>query len=928
MNNLGPSHIRSSAWLWCMWPLLLISTAIASPGRSPILVVGETTLEAKKADLSICNIGNQTHWELQLIYQPEQEGTAHFFFPLPEKSILKGVGMLPTDSAFYSAPMGHDQIPKQIRMPYEALSFAGQQVIFGKFKVNGQDQLVLTIAWRQNLGYHRGDFSFKNSLDFLGSPDTLQLAIRFSKQRFAPLVRSSTIPLKFRRFQGDFLARQTIVHPRRPGLLEISLPAKPEEPRAWIGSGNDTLPFAVECIFSSPNSFRKKPRSLDVFWDCSFSGGHRNISRELAVLESYLRNLEDVQVRVHPLAHLFLTPQAFQVVDGDATELLSYLKGLVYDGHPTNQEKWPVIPGDEVLLFPGANPRLVSHPNNLGRQVYCLQSTSILNKYINTLPTSSHLLDLNITSKRGILDQMDREVVSLEVMPDQHLFDVQVHASDKTPEVFMVTGKFLRGKKNLNLVLKASNRTLAKHSVPLPESASSDPGTTILINRGLFPTPFLPRLVNLQPPTGSPPDSRVPEPDDLVFRQGILQETWTDLSQWYDGLAPPIYATGEPGGNWPVPAPRPNWELEDGFYAMTFPRVRMEEGELIAVDQETSSGDQIWVQHRRQEARWGDLANNGFWLAADLDKDKLLQELDQPPGWQQSASYLDTLVNATEQPWQAYAALRKQWQASPSFFIDAADHFIRLGEIDHAEIVLSNLLAPGHEAPEVLRAAAHRLQALGRDDLALLFFERVYQARPGIPPVIRDCALALAQQGQWQAALNRLLEALYSPPELFRQQSPGLRSILLTELNHLLAASEVPLDRSQIPSGWVRPLPLDLRVVIDWNRSDTDVDLWVTDPNGEKCNFDLPFTQLGGKLAGDVTDGFGPEAFALKDAAPGKYLIEVEYDDDPELKLSGPSFVKVTIFTDYGRPTEQKQVIPLRLEKTSDQVQVATVEIH
>ena len=30
-------------------------------------------------------------------------------------------------------------------------------------------------------------------------------------------------------------------------------------------------------------------------------------------------------------------------------------------------------------------------------------------------------------------------------------------------------------------------------------------------------------------------------------------------------------------------------------------------------------------------------------------------------------------------------------------------------------------------------------------------------------------------------------------------------------------------------------MPVDLRIVMNWNMNNTDIDLWVTDPNEEKC---------------------------------------------------------------------------------------------
>ena len=42
----------------------------------------------------------------------------------------------------------------------------------------------------------------------------------------------------------------------------------------------------------------------------------------------------------------------------------------------------------------------------------------------------------------------------------------------------------------------------------------------------------------------------------------------------------------------------------------------------------------------------------------------------------------------------------------------------------------------------------------------------------------------------------------------------------------------------------------------NWNKDNTDIDLWVTDPNGEKCMYNHKSTEIGGRLSDDFTGGF------------------------------------------------------------------------
>jgi len=100
---------------------------------------------------------------------------------------------------------------------------------------------------------------------------------------------------------------------------------------------------------------------------------------------------------------------------------------------------------------------------------------------------------------------------------------------------------------------------------------------------------------------------------------------------------------------------------------------------------------------------------------------------------------------------------------------------------------------------------------------------------------------------------------------------------------------------------------VDVRVVIDWNHNDTDIDLWVFEPNGEKCFFSNRRTKIGGLMSNDMTEGFGPEQYVLKKAKKGVYKIDVNYYSSSQQKISGPTFLKVTTFLHYGRKNELKK---------------------
>jgi len=125
----------------------------------------------------------------------------------------------------------------------------------------------------------------------------------------------------------------------------------------------------------------------------------------------------------------------------------------------------------------------------------------------------------------------------------------------------------------------------------------------------------------------------------------------------------------------------------------------------------------------------------------------------------------------------------------------------------------------------------------------------------------------------------------------------------------------------------VRNLPLDLRVVLTWDADNTDIDLWVTDPNGERAYYGNRLTYQGGRMSMDFTGGYGPEEFSLKRAKPGRYRIEAQYYGDRRQAITGPTTLQVKLATKFGLPDEQERLVTLRLSGRSEVVLVGEFEV-
>jgi hypothetical protein len=233
--------------------------------------------------------------------------------------------------------------------------------------------------------------------------------------------------------------------------------------------------------------------------------------------------------------------------------------------------------------------------------------------------------------------------------------------------------------------------------------------------------------------------------------------------------------------------------------------------------------------------------------------------------------------------------------------------------------VLSNLAEIDIENRQLLRMLAYRLLEAKEPALAAGVFGKVRELAPYEPQSIRDLAIANNAMGKRQEAAELLYEVARRK---WDSRFPDINVIALTELNALIATADKALDTAAFDSRLIRNLPSDIRVVLTWDTDNTDMDLWVTDPDGEQCYYQNQLTRQGGAMSADCTGGYGPEEFMLRKAKPGVYRVEADYYGSSQQVLSGEVTLSVALTTDFGTAAQKEQVVTMRLKQEKDRILV------
>jgi hypothetical protein len=193
------------------------------------------------------------------------------------------------------------------------------------------------------------------------------------------------------------------------------------------------------------------------------------------------------------------------------------------------------------------------------------------------------------------------------------------------------------------------------------------------------------------------------------------------------------------------------------------------------------------------------------------------------------------------------------------------------------------------------------------------------------PQSHRDLALALAANGERQQAVERMYEVVVRD---WDSRFSEIELVALNELNQIVATSPEPLDTAFVDRRLLRNLTLDLRVALAWDSDNSDMDLWVTDPNGERAYYGNRLTYQGGQMSQDFTGGYGPEQFSLRNAKPGKYKVEANYFGSRQQLVTGATTLMLRLTTHWGTVKQKDQMVTMRLKDRAETVLVGEFEVR
>ena len=830
------------------------------------------------------------------------------------------------------------------------------------YPIPAQGTRQVLIRYAETLKKRAGRLVYRLPLEYADTLDNFRLDLNVVGAKGAPeKTRGQLDDLNFKPGNNGYHAQVSRDRYAGRGVLELDIPPAPGA-QAYTQVFDAKTYFYADLPVPAREAARTLPAVVGLVWDSSGSGAARDHGREFALLDAYFRRMKNGEVRLTRIRDSAEAAQSFSIVNGNWQALRAALESTAYDG-ATNLGAFvadSAIP--EYLLFSDGL-------SNFGARTLTalrvpLYSVSASNKSDPTFLTrlaedsGGRFIDLLADSAR----EAERKLLFATTR-------VSILAADGARELVMRSPYPRQGRIEVaGQLTEASTRVRLTIAHPGAKPVTLE----VPVRAGAAPfmlvAPLWARLkvdaLEAQYDLNRAEIRRLGQAFHLVTRETslIVLERTEDYVRYE--IAPPPELTADyarlqqfaaqrrgadrnahlenivrrfaakiawwnkdfPQGDKPVPPQvlRPaetSGLMQDRRDQAPLP----ESAPAPAIRPEAQSAQRLAEREVAKSARANVSGMASEMAGASDSMASAINATIQLKKWEPDAPYATRMRNAAgDNVYRVYLDERPGYLNSTAFFLDAADILFDKKQPALAVRVLTNLAEMDLENRHILRILGYRLLQANRPALAIPVFRKVLELSPEEPQSYRDLGLALGANRQYQQAIDTLYEVVVKP---WHGRFPDVEIITLAELNAIIATNGDKLDLSRIDPRLIKNLPLDLRVVLTWDADNTDIDLWVTDPNGEKAFYGHQLTYQGGRMSLDFTGGYGPEEFSLKRAKPGKYKVEAQYFGDRRQAVTGPTTLQVKLATRFGTAEQKEQSITLRLKGRQETVFVGEFEV-
>ncbi len=687
---------------------------------------------------------------------------------------------------------------------------------------------------------------------------------------------------------------------------------------------------------------RPSPEAITIFWDASAKANKRNLYAELELIERYLKDIKNVDVTIQKFAFGYKEQKHFSVKKGNSKEIIAYLEDTNYEGASdynlvketlSENTHYNIIFADGNTLFSELEPvfnnttftvttskkankelleEVALYTDGVHLDLNTYTPKEALGYLLKDLATNSSVKNTNnlkingkVTSEIGPLDgaRISVQGTFTEVISDTlGAFEIEAQMGDLLEIRFpgMKTARTqVTSNKNIEITLETEGDWL-NEVVLTGENKSEKVKELEAIDEAYKRKSYSPKVIT---------------------RDAIEKAATHDLVDLISGRVSGIATKGE----------YPNRVIVNRRDALDAPLGVLLDGipydqsifgfininNLYSIEVINSPGNA--VDGTGGYIKITTLANAPINEAVIKTPSALVEGNDYVA---EDVAVLDTTLNkpfyliqlekatTLEEALNTYNTYKNTSLEGPIvFYTDVATYFQKWDK-SIALRILSNLPETLSGDIEVLKLMAYHLESFKEDQLANTLYKRILELSPDRIQSYRDLALSHQQVGNYQQAF-----------ELFKQilanETEGLDFLPLKktaeyEMMRLLTFHKSKVSYEDVSNELlVVGFKKDRRLVFEWTNPQADFEIQFVNPKGKYFTWQHSIFTNQERLKDELSKGYSIEEFALDDAPPGEWIINVQYlGEDP---IQPPSYLKYTLYLNYATPQETKEVKLIKL---------------
>lgn len=252
--------------------------------------------------------------------------------------------------------------------------------------------------------------------------------------------------------------------------------------------------------------------------------------------------------------------------------------------------------------------------------------------------------------------------------------------------------------------------------------------------------------------------------------------------------------------------------------------------------------------------------------------------------------------------------------SNPYYFLDLYELFSsRWGHNEKSKELAQYIIDNFSENISVLKALAYQHQQYAYYSDALSLYLKILTSQSWYAQALRDVANAYAEAGEFEKAwmyYSQYIDIMDQLPNA-SFDAYGEDQLITTEMLNILERSKVVFsDRDTIMDG-TDNFDQQTRLVFEWNNPEAEFDLQFVSPEGYYDSWSNKTDK----------EGYSSHQFFIGEENVGTWQVNIDYKgNDSDI----PTYLKVSVFRDYGLPSQKVDITVYKLYEMHKKVQLFT----